>query len=189
MKLAGHYVRLRHKPARIICDALSLGLVIFAFMSTHLLVESHLELKQGLVPTDLVKLWAFPTIALLPLAAYLGLIFSNHKLKRYKITEDNAQAVYDWFAFVCSLSKLPVLVAIADAMVTYQSRLLGQEVSWFSMGYIFYALILVIIIRFSMHRIRKLTEPKKAAEESSGIKVTAKIADDSDNNDNTKNDQ
>ncbi len=189
MKLAGHYVRLRHKPARIICDALSLGLVIFAFMSTHLLVESHLELKQGLVPTDLVKLWAFPTIALLPLAAYLGLIFSNHKLKRYKITEDNAQAVYDWFAFVCSLSKLPVLVAISDAMVTYQSRLLGQEVSWFSMGYIFYALILVIIIRFSMHRIRKLTEPKKAAEESSGIKVTAKIADDSDNNDNTKNDQ
>lgn len=186
MKISGYTVRLRHKPARIICDALSLGVVIFAFMSTQIMIQRYPELQNPIFRADHIKLWAFPMITLLPLAAYLLLIFSNHQLKRYKITEDNAQAVYDWFAFACSLCKLPVLVAIADVMIIYQSRLLGQETSWFSIGYIFYALILAIIIRFSMHRIRKLTEPKKAAEESSSIKVTAKIADD---NDNTKNEK
>ncbi len=179
-------MRLRHKPARVICDALSLGVVIFAFMSTHIMIERYPELQNPVFRAAFIKLWAFPMIALLPLAAYFVLIFSNHKLKRYKITEDNAQEVYDWFAFVCSLCKLPVLVAVADAMITYQSRLIGQETSWFSIGYIFYALILAIIIRFSMHRIRKITEPPKSAETSSGIKVTAKIAD---NNDKTENDQ
>ncbi len=185
MKISGYTVRLRHKPARVICDVLSLGVVIFTFMSTQIMIARYPELQNSAFRADHIKLWAFPMIALLPLAAYLVLIFSNHRMKRYKITEENAQDVYDWFAFACSLCKLPVLVAIADAMITYQSRLLGQETPWFSIGYIFYALILAIIIRFSMHRIRKITEPPKSAETSSGIKVTAKIAED--NNDNTKN--
>ncbi len=186
MKISGYTVRLRHKPARVICDVLSLGVVIFTFMSTHIMIERYPELQNPAFRAAFIKLWAFPMIALIPLALYLFMIFSNHRMKRYKITEDNAQDVYDWFAFVCSLSKLPVLVAVADAMITYQSRLIGQETPLFSIGYIFYALILAIIIRFSMHRIRKITEPPKSAEASSGIKVTAKIAD---NNDKTKNDQ
>jgi len=183
MKLAGHYVRLRHKPARIICDALSLGIMLFTFMSTHLMMESYPELKNPLFRADCIKLWLFPALAVTVFATYYLFVFTNHRFGRYKITEENAQSVFDWFSFTASLCKMPVLVAIADVMTIFQSRLLGAETSWFSIGYIFYALILVIIIRFSLHRIRKLTEPKKAAEESSGIKVTAKIADDKTKND------
>ncbi len=183
MKISGYTVRLRHKPARMISDALSLALVFFAFMSTHIMMERYPELRIAVFRTDFVKLWAFPIVSLLPPAAYLLLILSNHKMKRYRITEDNAQAVYDWFAFACSLCKLPVLVAIADAMTTFQSRLLGQDVALFGIQYVLYTLILAIIIRFSMHRIKKITEPPKPPEASSGIKVTAKIADDPDNND------
>ncbi len=187
MKLAGHYVRLSHKPARIICDALSLGIVLFTFMSAHLMVESYPELKNPLFRSDCVKLWIFPVLAMIALAVYYIFIFTNHRFVKYKITEENAQSVFDWLAFTVSLCKLPVLVAIADAMTIYQSRLLGQEISWFSIGYIFYALILVIIIRFSMHRIRKLTEPPKTVTDNSeNVKIKVRIADD--NNDNTKND-
>ncbi len=189
MKLAGHYVRLRHKPARIICDALSLGIVLFTFMSAHLMMERYPQLKSPLFRADCVKLWIFPVLAVTALAAYTVFIFTNHKFNRYKITEENAQSVFDWCAFAASLCKLPVLVAIADVMITFQRWLIGNEVSWFSIGYIFYVLILVIIIRFSMHRIRRLTEPPKTVTDNSeNVKVKVRVADDpSDTIDNTDN--
>ncbi len=191
MKIAGHYVRLRHKPARIICDALSLGIVLFTFMSAHLMMESYPELKSPFFRTDCIKLWIFPVLAVTALVAYLLFIFTNHRFVRYKITEENAQSVFDWYVFAVSLCKLPVLVAIADVMITFQRWLIGNEVSWFSVGYVFYALILAIIIRFSQHRIRKLTESQKTGDDNSGsIKVRAKIADDTsdtiDKTDDTK---
>lgn len=176
-------MRLRYKPARLISDILSLVIVLFTFVNTHLLEERYPELLNPIFRADLVKLWVFPVLTLIPLAVYLVLILSNHRFEKYGVTADNAQSVYDWYAFTVSLCKLPILVLIADVMTIYQSRLVGGETSWFSIGYIFYALLFVIIIRFSMHRIRKLTEPPKSEEKpTDGIKVKAKISDK--NNDN-----
>ncbi|MGN0679270.1 MAG: hypothetical protein ACI4JS_06370 [Oscillospiraceae bacterium] len=185
MKVSGYAVRLCYKPARLISDILSLVIVLFTFVNTHLLEERYPELLNPIFRADLVKLWVFPVLTLIPVAVYLVLILSNHRFEKYGVTADNAQSVYDWYAFTVSLCKLPILVLIADVMTIYQSRLIGGETSWFSIGYIFYALLLVIIIRFSMHRIRKLTEPPKSAEKSSeGIKVKVKVAEDKDNKDN-----
>lgn len=179
-------MRLRSKPARLISDFLSLVIVLFAFVNTHLLVERYPELQNPIFRGDLAKLWAFPVLTLVPLAAYLVLILSNHRFEKYGITADNAQSVYDWYAFAASLCKLPILVAIADVMTIYQSRLLGHDTSWFSIGYIFYALILALIIRFSVHRIRRLTEVKPARNTDDSIKVKAKTVDDEDGEGNKK---
>lgn len=181
MKIAGYKVRLKHRPARIISDLLSLGLCAFMFADTALLVERYPELQNPIFRGDLVKLWFFPALSLVPMAVYLVLILSNRRFEKYRITADNAQSVYDWYVFAVSLCKLPVLVLAVDVMTIYQSRLLGGETSWFSIGYIFYALILVIIIRFSVHRIRKLTEPTKSEKNpTDSIKVKARTVDDED---------
>lgn len=191
MKLAGYYVRLRHKPARIICDTLSLGVVLFTLVSTHLMMERFPELKTQFFRSDCVKLWMFPVLALVVFAVYFVFIFTNHRLAKFRITEKNAQDVFDWYVFSVSLCKLPALVAIADVMTIFQSRLLGQDASWFSMGYIFYALILAIIIRLSLHRIRKLTEPEKTVSDDRGdgvfrVRVADRTDDNADEADDTK---
>ncbi|MGN0684367.1 MAG: hypothetical protein ACI4JY_11880 [Oscillospiraceae bacterium] len=185
MKISQYTVRLKPKAARIISDCISLGLCAFMFVDTALFVERYPELKNMLFRGDLIKLWAFPALGVVPFVVYLVLIFSNHRFEKYRITEDNAQSVYDWYVFAASLCKLPILVMLADVMTIFQSRFAGAGTSWFSIGYIFYALVFVIIIRLSVHRIRRLTARENKAEKSDSIKVKAKIADDQDNSNNT----
>lgn len=181
MKIAGYKVKFKYKPARIISDVLSLGLWVFSAVSTVLFVEQFPELKNAMFRADLVKLWVFPAAMAVPFAVYLLLVHTSHSFSKYAVTEENAQSVYEWYAFTVSLCKLPLLILIADLMLTFQTWLSGGEVSWFSMNYILYILLAIIIIRFSMHRIKSLTKPAdKPQQADSKIKVRVRTLDDDD---------
>lgn len=183
MKIAGYKVEFRYKPARIISDVLSLGLWVFAVVSTVVFVERFPELKNPIFRADFTKLWAFPVLMAVLFAAYLALVHTSHSFSKYSVTEANAQSVYEWYAFTVSLCKLPLLILIADLMTTFQTRLSGGEVSWFSMNYIMYILLAVIIIRFSMHRIKSLTKPACIPQQAdSKIKVRVRTLDNDDKN-------
>lgn len=181
MKIAGFKVNFRYKPARIISDVLSLGVCVFAVVTTALFVERFPELKNPAFRADLVKLWAFPVLMAVPFAVYFALVHTSHSFSKYSVTEANVQSVYEWYAFTVSLCKLPLLILIADLMTTFQARFSGSEVSWFSMNYILYILTAVIIIRFSMHRIKSLTKPADIPQQAdSKIKVRVRTLDNDD---------
>ena len=194
MKIGKYLVKHSYKLARIISDVLSLAI---AYLILNATLNFFTQYKQainriGNENFDVVKqyryslayrqyfAWIFPALVLGIFIAYLILILKNHKFAKYNVTKQNAQAVYDWYAFSVSVCKLPLFMALFDMMYIFHQRMMFNRVSLFSFLSVLCAMIILIIIRLSVHRIRALTiteKPAKAAE-SGGVK--AKIADDDD---------
>lgn len=121
--------------------------------------------------------WIFPALVAVIFAVYVILVLKSHRMERFNITKQNAQSVYDWYAFAVSLCKIPILLGVFDMMYITQQRLMFNKVSIFSMQLLLDAVVVVIIIRLSVHRIRGLTKSEKPQKsETSGVR--AKIADD-----------
>lgn len=195
MKIGKFPVKHTYKPARIISDALSLvaAYVIVSstihFFPTYKITVNEI-LNEAWLAGDMrlfykyeeslayrqYSAWIFPALVIAVFAAYLILTLKSHAFAKYKITKQNAQAVYDWYAFAVSLCKLPILLALLDAMYIVHQRLMFNKVSVFSVQMILYVVLVVIIIRLSVHRIKAMTKPAPKKEESGGVK--AKIVDD-----------
>lgn len=199
MKIGKFPVKRTYKPARIISDALSLipAYVIVSstihFFPTYKATVNEI-LNEAWLAGDMrlfykyeeslayrqYSAWIFPALVLAVFAAYLILTLKSHKLAKYNITKQNAQAVYNWYAFAVSLCKLPILLALLDAMYITHQRLMFNYVSVFSVQMILYVVLVVIIIRLSVHRIKALTKPAPKKAESGGVK--AKIVDEEPDN-------
>lgn len=194
MKIGKYPVKHSYKLARIISDVLSLGI---AYLILNATLNFFPQYKQtinriGNANFDIVKqyrywlayrqyfAWIFPALVLGIFAAYLILVLKNHKFAKYNVTKQSAQAVYDWYAFAVSLCKIPLLMSVFDMMYIFHQRMMFNKVSLFSALSVLCAMIIVIIIRLSIHRIRALTKTEKPAKtvESGGVK--AKIADEDD---------
>lgn len=204
MKIGKFPVKHTYKPARIISDALSLVVAYVIVSSTlHFFPTYKATVNEVLTGAWLAGdmrlfykygeaiayrqyfAWIFPALVLVLFAAYLILTLKSRAFAKYNITKQNAQAVYDWYAFAVSLCKLPILLALLDAMYITHQRLMFNYVSVFSVQMILYVVLTVIIIRLSVHRIKALTKPAPKKAESGGVK--AKIVDDnSDKSDNTE---
>lgn len=199
MKIGKFPVKRTYKPARIISDALSLVVAYVIVSSTihffptykatvnEILSEAWLagdmrlfyKYEESLAYRQ-YSAWIFPALVAAVFAAYLILTLKSRKLARYNITKQNAQSVYDWYAFAVSLCKLPILLALLDAMYITHQRLMFNYVSVFSVQMILYVVLVVIIIRLSVHRIKALTKPAPKKVESGGVK--AKIVDEEPDN-------
>ena len=195
MKIGKFPVKRTYKLARIISDALSLVVAYVIVSSTihffptykitvnEILNEAWLagdmrlfyKYEESLAYRQYTA-WIFPALVIAVFTAYLILTLTSRKLAKYNITKQNAQAVYDWYAFAVSLCKLPILLALLDAMYIVHQRLMFNKVSVFSVQMILYVVLVVIIIRLSVHRIKAMTKPAAKKEESGGVK--AKIVDD-----------
>ena len=200
MKIGKIPVKHTYKPARIISDALSLIIAFVIISSTiHFFPTYKVTINEILNEAWLTGdmrlfykygeslayrqhfAWIFPALVVGVFAAYLILTLKSHAFAKYKITKQNAQAVYDWYAFAVSLCKLPILLALVDVMYIVHQRLMFNNVSVFSVQMILYVVLVVIIIRLSVHRIKAMTKPVPKKTESGGVK--AKVVDDkSDNN-------
>lgn len=181
MKIKGYKVKLRHKPARIISDVLSVAMCVYTVINAVMFVERFPELNNSLFRADLVKLWVFPCLMLVPFVVYLILILTNHSFDKYNITATNAQSVYDWYTFSVSLCKLPVMIMIIEIMSIFQANLAGENVSWISITYLLYILMVVIIIRFAVHRIRTITKPVDTPKKGDSVKIRARTLNDNNN--------
>lgn len=181
MRIKDYKVKPRFKPARIISDVLSLALCGYSALNAVTYTERFPELNNSFFRADLIRLWAFPCAMLAVIAVYLILTFTSHRFEKYNITAENAQSVYDWYAFSVSLCKLPIMIMIIELMSVFQARLAGSSVSWISPTYILYVLMVAIIIRFAVHRIRTITKPADSAKDSGRVKIKVRTLDDENN--------
>ena len=180
MKIGKFKVKYSYKPARIICDVISLGMAAFSVISAASFSTKHPEILSETVRLDLISLWLFPAICVIALAFYAILTLKSRRFDRYNITKDNAQSVFDWYAFAVSLCKLPVLLSAIEGEFIVEERLMGLNKSFFSVTFILCALVFVIIIRLSKHRITKLTETKKKQNGANFVKCAVEKNDNND---------
>lgn len=191
MKIGKYPVKPHFKPARIISDAISLVGVVLIFVLTMNFFPQYRAAVIAAGQKDLYGTllkygetltyrqyfaWIFPALAVIVFAVYAILTLKSHEFRKYKVTKKNAQAVYDWYAFSVSLCKIPLLMAIFEVMYVYQRRMLFESVSAFSYQIVLYFVILAIIIRFGIHRIRKITEVKELDTDNDDCLVKVRIA-------------
>lgn len=199
MKIGKYPVKHSYKLARIISDVLSLVIAYLIikytvdFFAVYKPVTNYIAkdnwdyvYKHGYwLAYRQYFVLIFPALGLGVFAAYLILVLKSHKFAKYNVTKRSAQAVYDWYAFMVSLCKLPLLMFVFETMCIFISRMLNIEESLLNIRLILYLFIIVIIARLSVHRIRALTgtEKTESSTESGGVK--AKIVDTADDEEKT----
>lgn len=173
-KIGNIEIKRTYRPTRIICDIVSLAMLVVITINTlDLMKFAKFAAGVGILPL------LFLLIGLGMCAAYVFLTFKSLNFKRYKITKQNAQKVYDWWAFSLSLVKVPLMLALFDAEYMYLDWAEDGELA-FSVWGLLFLMLAVIIIRLSAHRIKALTAVKKIKKDDSAVKVRAKLADDDD---------
>lgn len=199
MKIGKYPVKRTYKIAQLICDILSLGFVVMIVSLTAGFIDEHQELLKTLGTEHVANIaqtkdatieWRHwlslicPILAVAVIVVYIALILKSHKFGRYDVTKLNAQKCYETYAFFVSICKLPLLIIIVDyTMIIHDKLRLAPlyDFGWFSATSLLYLLIFVIIIRYGMHRISKITE-KSSPSSSDSIKVKAVVK-----NESTKN--
>ena len=165
-------IKRTYRPTRIVCDVVSLAMLVVIIINTlDLMKFSKIAAGIGILPL------LFPLAGFGMCAVYILLTFRSLKFGKYKITKQNAQSVYDWWAFSLSLIKVPLLFALFDGEYMYLGWAESGKMS-FSFLIFAYLLIALIIIRLMSHRFKALTAVKKSSNNEDTVKVKAKLADD-----------
>lgn len=200
MKIGKYPVKPSFRVARAVSDIFSLGIATLIFSVTINFIKQYRKMLQKIGAEGVAAIeneymgsiswryWLsliFPALVVGVFAAYLILTLTSRKLSKYNVTKRTAQDVYDWYAFCASVCKIPILMGIFDVMYIFHQRMLGDNISLFSMQVILDVLIVAIIIRFTVHRIRKITEVGETAQRDgqSIVKVRMVDKDDEQNND------
>lgn len=193
MKIGKYPVKPSFRVSRVVSDILSLGIAVVIVSATvNFIIQYRMMLKKigedgvSTIESEYISsiTWGywlsliFPALAAGVFAAYLILTLTGtRKLAKYNVTKRNAQEVYNWYAFCVSLCKIPLLMGIFDIMYIYQQRMLGANVSLFSLQVLLDIVIIALIIRFTMHRIRKITETKDSAKGADDSVVKIRVVD------------
>lgn len=170
MKIGKYPVKHSYKIARLVSDLLSIGIAVLIFGAAAQFVEDYHDMLRmiGSDGVELIEseysagfssryLWVylFPALVIAVFAAYMILTLKSHKFEGHNITRTNAQNVYNRYTFCVSVCKIPLLMGIFDVMYIFTSRMFGEKTSFFSFQLIIDALLILIIIRLTIHRIRK----------------------------------
>ena len=195
MKIGKYPVKPSFRVARVVSDVLSLGIAVLIFSVTVNFItqyrmmlqkigaEGVSEIEDSYISAFSWSYWLsliFPALVVGVFAAYLILTLTSRKLNKYKNTKRTAQDVYDWYAFCVSVCKIPVLMGIFDVMYIFHQRMLGDKISFFSLQVLLDIVIVAIIIRFTVHRIRKITETKDTVQSADDSVVKVRVADNDD---------
>ncbi|MCX4354641.1 MAG: hypothetical protein OSJ43_00295 [Oscillospiraceae bacterium] len=195
MKIGKYPVKPSFRVARVVSDVLSLGIAVLIFSVTVNFItqyrmmlqkigaEGVSEIEDSYISAFSWSYWLsliFPALVVGVFAAYLILTLTSRKLNKFNITKRTAQDVYDWYAFCVSVCKIPVLMGIFDVMYIFHQRMLGDKISFFSLQVLLDIVIVAIIIRFTVHRIRKITETKDTVQSADDSVVKVRVADNDD---------
>ncbi len=197
MKVGKYPVKHSYKIARLISDVFSLGIaVVIVSVTVGFFRQYNALLDQLRIGQDNVEIivqnfdssivwrqWLaliFPALVLAIFAAYLILTLKSHKFSRWQVTKRTAQECYDTFAFCVSLCKIPALLAVFDIMYIVHNKLLFINVSWFSLQVLLDAVMIAIIVRFTMHRLDNITA-RPERKDSAAVKIGSVAADDKKN--------
>lgn len=121
------------------------------FDKTNLNIDEMIEWWWGII-------WI--VIAAIVIAVSLLMIYLPRKMpKKYIVNQDNAQKYSDIIITAVTCVRIPVLLAVFEGMYIHFSLLQGITQDIFTLQIPLDILLSLIIIRFSMHRLR-LTQPK-----------------------------
>lgn len=195
MKIGKYPVKPSFRVARVVSDVLSLGMAVLIFSVTANFIKQYRMMLQKIGAEGVSEIedsyiaafsWSywlsliFPALVVGVFAAYLILTLTSRKLSKFNITKRTAQDVYDWYAFCVSVCKIPVLMGIFDIMYIFHQRMLGDKISFFSLQVLLDIIIVTIIIRFTMHRIRKITETEDTVRNADDSVVKVRVVDNDD---------
>lgn len=179
-QIGGVEIKRTYRPARIICDVITFVLLI-------IIGKIGLDLTftaKFLGWTGLLVPLAFPAAGIALCVAYIKLSFRGMRFGRLKITNQNAQKIYEWWTFSMSLVKIPLMLALFNGEFIYRDWAgTGQPIG-INIPIIIDVLFAALIVWFSIRRMKALCEVKKPVKNDSAVKVKVKIADD--NNDKNK---
>lgn len=169
MKVGEYKVKRNYLIAQMVLDAVAVIILIvickcvFSFgdfiESQNKLIHNSNSDVRGLVTWQWNIIWI--VIAALVIAASLLMIYRPRKLpKKYTVNEFNAQKYSDIVITAITCVRIPVLLAIFEGMCIHQSVMIRNYDGIFSLQIPLDILLAIIIVRFSIHRVR-LIQPKK----------------------------
>ncbi len=127
------------------------------------LIHSANSEIEGLIVWQWNIIWI--VIAALVIAVSLLMIYLPRKMpKKYVITKETIQKYSDIVITAITCVRIPVLLAVFEGMCIHQSVMLGNTEGIFTLQIPLDILLSVIIIRFSLHRVRIL-QPKPQKRE------------------------
>lgn len=169
MKVGEYKVKRNYLIAQMVLDSVAVIIMIvickcvFTFgdfiESQNKLIHDSNGNVTGLVVWQWNIIWI--VIAVLVIAASLLMIYLPRKLpKKYTVNSDNAQKYSDIVITAITCVRIPALLAVFEGMCIHQSVMVRNYDGIFSLQIPLDILISIIIIRFSIHRV-KLIQPKK----------------------------
>lgn len=194
MKIGKYPVKHTYKIPRMIADVFSVALLILiisgtvSFFRSYAALIAHINTLNGENAEILSQYfeqsigWRFGLALIFPvlgagvITVYIILVLKSHKFSGYNVTKLTAQKYYDLYSFCASLCKIPALLGIFDMMYITDQYLLGnKEISFFSVQVLCDILLIIIIVRFGIHRARSYEQaPEQAAEPvSDKVKIRA----------------
>lgn len=178
-QIGGFEVTRTHRPARMICDVITLVMIIIII---KLGIDLAYYTAKFLGAMGLIVPLSFPAAGIALCAVYIKLSLSGLKFGRLKITKQNAQKIYDWWTFSMALIKIPLLMAMFEGIYIFREWAAVGKSTISVIPLILYVLTAAAITWFSVRRMRRLCEVKKPVKNDSAVKVKAKIADDENKN-------
>lgn len=172
MKAGKYTVKHNWKLPMILSDIFSAGLAVLIITSTINFITQYAQMLAMIGEENLAIVtqqdaaftwrhylsWIFPALTALVFAAYIFVFFKSHKLKKHPLTKLSAQPCRDIIVTTASLCKIPLLLGIFDAMYIFHDSANGGDESMFSIQFVLDALIIVILVRFCVHRLQSLSE-------------------------------
>lgn len=169
MKVGEFKVKRNYLIAQMVLDAvafiilIAIGQCIFSFgkfieQQNKLVHDSNGEVV-GLVVWQWNIIWL--VLALAVIAVSLLMIYLPRKMpKKYIVNNDNAQKYSDIVITAITCIRIPALLAVFEGMCIHQSVMMRNYNGILTLQIPLDILFILIIIRFSIHRVR-LIQPKK----------------------------
>lgn len=169
MKVGTIKVKRNYLIAQMVVDAVAVILLVVIFectLSFGEFIDSQNALIEAAGTEAKLIVWQWNLVwfiaAVLVTLFSLFLTYKNRKLPaKYRINSKNAQKYNDIIITAISCIRIPVLLAIFDMMYIHQKLMTYQNDSLFSVQILLDIVLTVIIIRFSIHRIRAIEPPEE----------------------------
>lgn len=157
MKIGTIKVKRHYQIAQMVLDAVAV-VIFVVIVQCVLSFGTYLLNTNSFVEWMLNIIWI--VIASLVIVVSLLMIYLPRKMpKKYIVNSDNAQKYSDIIITAITCVRIPVLLAVFEGMYICQSLMSGVTDGVFTLRIPLDILFSLIIIRFSMHRVR-IIQPK-----------------------------
>lgn len=168
MKVGTINVKRNYQIAQIVLDVVAVLIIVVTaqcilsfgkyIANQNQLILNYNSSGEGVTVWQWNLIWLF--VDAIVVAVSLVMIYKSKKMpKKYIVTEENAQQYNDIYITAVACVRIPVLLAVFELMAMHQSVMTGSTENIFTLQIPLDILFSIIIIRFSLHRV-KASQPK-----------------------------